>query len=101
MADPKFPYVKWRDGRPRSSHGVYARALGFVDADLRHPPHDENGRPVGACISAILYRPQTREAAAKMRAEIRAAKLLGVAEPARDRDRHAIVNRQAGTPSVL
>jgi hypothetical protein len=140
MADPKFPYVKWRDGRPRSSHGVYARALGFVDADLRHPPHDENGRPVGAwfnlheasdfsdkrkseieaarragklpkkitvrkrttiedllddwsksaefkalsaasqssyrkCISAILYRPQTREAAAKMRAEIRAAKL--------------------------
>ena len=30
MADPKFPYVKWRDGRPRSSHGAYARALGFV-----------------------------------------------------------------------
>src|SRR6266851_2909372 len=149
MANPKFPYVKWRDGRPRSSHGAYARALGFVDADLRHPPHDENGRPVGAwfnlqeasdfsdkrkseieaarragklpkkitvrkrttiedllddwsksaefkalsaasqssyrkCISAILYRPQTREAAAKMRAEIRAAKLLGVAEPARE-----------------
>jgi len=26
------------------------------------------------CISAILYRPQTRDAAAKMRAEIRAAK---------------------------
>jgi hypothetical protein len=149
MADPKFPYVKWRDGRPRSSHGAYARALGFVDADLRHPPHDENGRPVGAwfnlqeasdfsdrrrseieaarragklpkkitirkratiedllddwsksaefkalspasqssyrkCISAILYRPQTRDAAAKMRAEIRAAKLLDVAEPARE-----------------
>src|SRR4030088_617140 len=38
MADPKFPYVKWRDGRPRSSHGAYARALGFVDADLRHHP---------------------------------------------------------------
>jgi hypothetical protein len=36
------------------------------------------------CISAILYRPQTREAAAKMRAEIRAAMLLGVAEPARE-----------------
>jgi hypothetical protein len=36
------------------------------------------------CISAILYRPQTREAAAKMRAEIRAAKLLGVAAPARE-----------------
>ena len=35
------------------------------------------------CISAILYRPQTREAAAKMRAEIHAAKLLGVAEPVR------------------
>lgn len=41
MADPKFPYVKWREGRPRSSHGAYARALGFVDADLRHAPHDE------------------------------------------------------------
>jgi hypothetical protein len=25
-----------------------SRALGFVDADLRHPPHDEKGRPVGA-----------------------------------------------------
>jgi hypothetical protein len=36
------------------------------------------------CICAILYRPQTREAAAKMRAEIRAAKLLGVAAPARE-----------------
>jgi len=149
MAGPKFPYVKWRDGRPRSSHGAYARMLGFIDADLRHPPHDEKGRPVGAwfnlqeasdfsdkrkteieaarragklpktitvrkrttvedllddwsksarfkalsassqssyrkCISAILYRPQTREAAAKMRVEIRAAKLLGVAEAARE-----------------
>jgi hypothetical protein len=149
MADPKFPYVKWRDGRPRSSHGAYARAFGFVDSDLRHPPHDEDGRPVGRwfnlqeasdfsdkrkseieaarragklpkkitvrkrstiedllddwsksdefkalsaasqssyrkCISAILFRPQTREAAAKMRAEIRAAKLLGLAEPARE-----------------
>lgn len=149
MADPKFPYVKWRDGRPRSSHGAYARLRGFVDGDLRHPPYDEKGRAVGAwfnlqeasdfsdkrkseieaarragklptkitvrkrttiedllddwsnstefralstasqssyrkCISAILYRPQTREAAAKMRAEVRAAKLLGVAEPARE-----------------
>jgi len=36
------------------------------------------------CISAILYRPQTRDAAKKMRDEIRAAKLLGVAEPARE-----------------
>ena len=34
------------------------------------------------CISAILYRPQTREAAAN--AEIRAAKLLGVAQRARE-----------------
>jgi hypothetical protein len=149
MADPKFPYVKWRSGRPRSSHGAYARILGFVDADLRHPPHDEKGRPVGGwfnlqeasdfsdrrrseieaarragklpkkitvrkrntiehllddwsksaefkvlsaasqssyrkCISAVLFRPQTRETAAKMRAEIRAAKLLGIAEPVRE-----------------
>lgn len=47
MADPKFPYVKWRDGKPRSSHGSYVRALGFNDADLRHPPFDERGRLVG------------------------------------------------------
>ena len=36
------------------------------------------------CISAILYRPQTREAAEEFRERIRAAKLLGVAEPARE-----------------
>jgi len=48
------------------------------------------------CISAILYRPQTREAAAKMRAEIRAAKLLGVAEPAREPEAIAIA-----TPSSI
>jgi hypothetical protein len=51
--------------------------------------------------------PQTREVAAKMRAEIRAAKLLGMAEPARELEAIAtatpssIGNRQAGTPSVL
>lgn len=37
MADPRFPYVRWRDGRPRSSHGQYQRRRGFVDEDLRHP----------------------------------------------------------------
>jgi hypothetical protein len=166
MADPKFPYVKWRSGRPRSSHGAYARILGFADADLRHPPHDEKGRPVGAwfnlqeasdfsdrrrseieaarragklpkkitvrkrttiedlvddwsksaefkalsaasqssyrkCISAILYRPQTREAAAKMRAEVRAAKLLGVAEPARELEAMATATPSSiGKPEV-
>lgn len=37
MADPKFPYVRWRAGRPRSSHSQWQRRRGFVDEDLRHP----------------------------------------------------------------
>lgn len=37
MADPKFPYVRWRDGRPRAVHGPVQRKRGFVDKDLRHP----------------------------------------------------------------
>jgi hypothetical protein len=36
MADPKFPYVKWRDGRPRAVHGPRQRKRGFVDQDLKH-----------------------------------------------------------------
>ena len=37
MANPKFPYVAWRDGRPRSKHGPRQRKRGFVDQDLRNP----------------------------------------------------------------
>lgn len=37
MADPKFPYVQWRDGRPRSKHSQWQRKRGFVDQDLKHP----------------------------------------------------------------
>jgi hypothetical protein len=37
MADPKLPYIAWRDGRPRSKHGPAQRARGFVDADLKYP----------------------------------------------------------------
>lgn len=37
MADPKFPYVRWRDGRPRSSHSQWQRKRGFVDEDLKNP----------------------------------------------------------------
>ena len=73
MADPKFPYVKWRDGRPRSSHGAYARALGFVDADLRHPPHDEKGRPVGAWFNLQ----EASDFSDKRRSEIEAARRAG------------------------
>ena len=73
MADPKFPYVKWRDGRPRSSHGAYARALGFVDADLRHPPHDENGRAVGAWFNLQ----EASDFSDKRKSEIEAARRAG------------------------
>jgi hypothetical protein len=37
MANPKFPYVAWRDGRPRSKHGPRQRKRGFVDQDLKNP----------------------------------------------------------------
>jgi hypothetical protein len=65
--------VKWRDGRPRSSHGAYARALGFVDADLRHPPRDEKGRPVGAWFNLQ----EASDFSDKRRSEIEAARRAG------------------------
>jgi len=37
MANPKFPYVRWRDGRPRSCHGADQRRRGFVDENLKNP----------------------------------------------------------------
>jgi len=160
MADPKFPYVKWRGGRPRAVHGPRQRALGFVDADLRHPPSDDKGRPVGRwftiaeaaafsdkrvaevaaagaagktkskperkrvtvdhllddwtrsdefktnalatqrsyhkAVQAILYKPITREQAAEFGKKERAAKVLGVLPPVRERETIADV-----TPSSL
>ena len=73
MADPKFPYVKWRDGRPRSSHGAYARLLGFVDGDLRHPPYDEKGRAVGAWFNLQ----EASDFSDKRKSEIEAARRAG------------------------
>jgi hypothetical protein len=73
MADPKLPYVKWRDGRPRSPHGAYARALGFVDGDLRHPPHDEDGRPVGRWFNLQ----EASDFSDKRKLEIEAARRAG------------------------
>src|ERR1700751_2373699 len=73
MADPKFPYVKWREGRPRSSHGACARVLGFVDAVLRHPPHDEKGRPVGAWFNLQ----EASDFSDRRRSEIEAARRSG------------------------
>ena len=160
MADPRFPYVKRRGGRPRAVHGPRQRALGFVDADLRHPPLDNKGRPVGRwfmieeaaafsdkrvaevasaraagqtkpkperkretvdhllddwtssdefktnalatqrsyhkAVQAILYQPMTREQAAEFRKKERAAKVLGVLPPVRERETIADV-----TPSSL
>src|SRR5262245_58409562 len=77
MADPRFPYVNWRGGRPRAVHGPRQRALGFVDADLRHPPLDDKGRPVGRRFTM-------EEAAAfsdKRVAEVAAARAAGQAKP--------------------
>src|SRR5437764_11903202 len=104
MADPKFPYVKWRDGRPRSSHGAYARVLGFVDGDLRHPPYDEKGRAVGAWFNLQ----EASDFSDKRRSEIEAARRAGklpkkitVRKRTTIEDGDTIVDRQAGTPSVL
>ena len=36
MANVKLPYIAWRNGRPRFQPGPRERALGFVNADLRH-----------------------------------------------------------------
>jgi hypothetical protein len=36
MANPKFPYIAWRNGRPRSKHGPRQRKRGFVDQDLKN-----------------------------------------------------------------
>jgi hypothetical protein len=86
MADPRFPYVKWRDGRPRAVHGPRQRALGFVDADLRHPPLDDKGRPVGRWFTM-------EEAAAfsdKRVAEVAAARAAGRAKPKPDRKRETV-----------
>lgn len=155
MADPKFPYVKWRAGRPRAVHGPRQRALGFEDKDLRHPPLDTRGRPIGAWftmqeasdfsdkrvaeilaaraagrkrkqperkrvsiahlledweasdefksisvasrvsyrkgIQAILYRPMTSAEAAAFRKKVKAAQLLGVIPPQREREAMADV----------
>jgi hypothetical protein len=160
MAHPRFPYVDWRSGRPRAKHGPRQRALGFVDADLRHPPLDEKGRPIGPwftleeaktfsdkrvaevaaarisgrikpqperkrvtidhllddwtrsdefktnspatqesyrkAVQAILYKPMTPAEGAEFRKKERAAKLLGVTPPARERETIADV-----TPSSL
>jgi hypothetical protein len=47
----RIPLVTWRDGRPRFVAGPAHRALGYRGADLRHPPLDRAGRPVGAWFS--------------------------------------------------
>lgn len=70
----KLPWIKWRDGRPRISNGTRERALGFADADLRHPPYDSKGRPIGAWFT---YE-QAREASDQHHAKIVAARAAGV-----------------------
>jgi hypothetical protein len=44
----RLPWIKWRDGRPRLANSARERAMGFADRDLRHPPFDAEGRPIGA-----------------------------------------------------
>ncbi|EKS26716.1 hypothetical protein [Afipia felis] len=147
MADPKFPYVKWRDGRPRAVHGPRQRERGFKDHDLKHTSGEKAGqwftmeeaaafsdqrvkeveasrgqkvtapqpekqrhatvadllrdwqasdefaklRPASRSsyakgVSAILYKPETREQAATRRKQERAAEVLNLLPPQRARE---------------
>ena len=43
----RLPWIKWREGRPRLRNGPREAAMGFKDRDLRHPPFDRKGRPIG------------------------------------------------------
>jgi DNA invertase Pin-like site-specific DNA recombinase len=52
---------------------AYARALGFVDSDLRQPPREEKGRPVGAWFNLQ----EASDFSDKRRAEIEAARRAG------------------------
>lgn len=161
----KLPWIKWRDGRPRLVNGQRERAQGFADRDLRHPPLDAEGRPIGPWftyeeakkasdehvekvktarvtghkvkpqparkrvtvadlledwtgsdefkalalasrssygkgVSAILYRPQTRQQAAEHRARQKAAKLLGLPTPKRELEEIAKVPQAIGKPEL-
>lgn len=42
-----IPNVTWRDGKPRFIPGPELRAAGYKGKNLRHPPEDRHGRPVG------------------------------------------------------
>jgi integrase len=43
----KIPLVTWRDGRPRYWPSAAQRTLGYKGEDLRHPPFDKTGLPIG------------------------------------------------------
>lgn len=74
-----IPLVTWRDGRPRFWPGPKHRKLGYKGEDLRHPPHDRSGRPVGPWFSleeaAAWSAAREREIAARL-VEIDAGKSI-------------------------
>lgn len=74
-----IPLVTWREGRPRFVAGPRHRKMGYKGEDLRHPPHDRDGRPVGPWFSleeAIVWSAaRKREIAARL-VEIDAGKSI-------------------------
>ena len=65
-----IPLVTWREGRPRYWPSKAQRELGFRGEDLRHPPLNQDGKPVGAWYSldeAIKWSNARQEEIAKKR----------------------------------
>ncbi|UZE47950.1 hypothetical protein ONR75_24240 [Rhodopseudomonas sp. P2A-2r] len=150
----KLRYIKWREGRPRLTHGPRERAMGLLDRDLidpdtgrwltyeqakevsdKHAAEVARLRSIGAralppkparigtvedlledwlasqdvrklapssiasyrkASRAIIFRPESREQAADRRKRERAAAVLGVTVPERERERIA-----SATPSSI
>lgn len=79
----KLPWIKWRDGKPRLSNGTRERALGLKDRDLRHPPYDAKGRPVGAWYTYEEARAASTEHQQKIDAARAAGKRVRSEKPIR------------------
>jgi len=79
----KLPWIKWREGQPRLTHSPRERAQNFADRDLRHPPFDGKGRPIGAWFSYEEARAVSIEHSAKIAAARATSKKIKPQAPLR------------------
>jgi len=78
----RIPLVTWRDGRPRFFASAVHREMGYHGEDLRHPPRDAAGRPVGPWFSLDEAIAWSKARQAEMTERRRARQLQG-ASPSR------------------